>query len=314
MRARELKRLWAQLDRLTRCQRQELVAKLQAQTAASESIGLIESAGKPRNCPHCGGSRVVRNGQADGLQRYKCRACGKSFNALTATPLARLRHKGKWIEQARAMAEGLTVARAGEHLAVAASTAFRWRHRFLALPRGVKPALLGGIAEIDETYVLESFKGRRVTTRKPRKRGGHAAKRGLSREQIPVLVARDRSGATTDYVLASPGKAAVKAVLQPLLPVDSIVCSDGGGAIGQAVKDLGLEHHPVITSRGVHAIGAWHIQNVNAYHGRLKTWMRRFNGVATSYLENYLGWFRALDRSPRSPSQPAQLLCLALRA
>jgi hypothetical protein len=64
----------------------------------------------------------------------------------------------------------------------------------------------------------------------------------------------------------------------------------------------------------VHAIGAWHIQNVNAYHGRLKTWMRRFNGVATSYLENYLGWFRALDRSPRSPSQPAQLLCLALRA
>lgn len=135
MRARELKRLWAQLDRLTRCQRQELVAKLQAQTAASESIGLIESAGKPRNCPHCGGSRVVRNGQADGLQRYKCRACGKSFNALTATPLARLRHKGKWIEQARAMAEGLTVARAGEHLAVAASTAFRWRHRFLALPR-----------------------------------------------------------------------------------------------------------------------------------------------------------------------------------
>jgi transposase-like protein len=185
MRARELKRLWAQLDRLTRCQRQELVAKLQAQTAASESIGLIESAGKPRNCPHCGGSRVVRNGQADGLQRYKCRACGKSFNALTATPLARLRHKGKWIEQARAMAEGLTVARAGEHLAVAASTAFRWRHRFLALPRGVKPALLGGIAEIDETYVLESFKGRRVTTRKPRKRGGHAAKRGLSREQIP---------------------------------------------------------------------------------------------------------------------------------
>jgi hypothetical protein len=28
--------------------------------------------------------------------------------------------------------------------------------------------------------------------------------------------------------------------------------------------------------------------------------MRRFHGVATSYLENYLGWFRAIDRTPRS--------------
>jgi hypothetical protein len=90
-----------------------------------------------------------------------------------------------------------------------------------------------------------------------------------------------------------------------------------GGSIGQAVKDLGLEHHPVVTSKGRHDIGAWHIQNVNSYHGRLKGWMRRFHGVATSYLENYLGWFRALDRTPRTPAQhaqPAQLLNLAVGA
>jgi hypothetical protein len=42
--------------------------------------------------------------------------------------------------------------------------------------------------------------------------------------------------------------------------------------------------------------------------------MRRFNGVATSYLENYLGWFRAIDRTQRSASQPAQLLNLAVGA
>lgn len=44
---------------------------------------------------------------ADGLQRYKRRTCSKSFNALTGTPLARLRHKGKWLEQTRALADGL---------------------------------------------------------------------------------------------------------------------------------------------------------------------------------------------------------------
>jgi transposase-like protein len=201
----------------------------------------------------------VRNGTADGLQRYRCRGCRKTFNALTGTPLDRLRHKGKWLDQTGALADGLTVHRAAERLGVAPSTAFRWRHRFLALPRQVEPAVLTGVVEVDETYVLESFKGQKVIGRAARKRGGPAAKRGLSREQIPILVARDRSGATTDYVLTDSRKGAVTAVLKSLLSVDAVVCTDGGGSIGQAVKDLGLEHHPVVTSRGVHAIGAWHI-------------------------------------------------------
>lgn len=313
MKKRDMQRLWALVEGLTRGQRQELVDKLKAQATAVASVEVLESASsQPRACPHCKDARVVRNGMADGLQRYKCRTCGKTFNALTGTPLARLRHKGKWLEQTRALAEGLTVHRAAEFLGVAPSTAFRWRHRFLTVPRGVKPSMLAGVAEMDETYFLESYKGREVVGRLPRKRGGRAAKRGLSREQIPVLVARDRSGVTTDYVLNDTRKAAVMAILKPLLPTDAVVCSDGGGSIGQAARDLGLEHHAVLTSSGRHAIGAWHIQNVNSYHARLKTWMRRFHGVATHYLENYLGWFRALDRTPHTPARPAQLLTLAL--
>lgn len=151
-----MRRLLALVERLSRAQRRELVEKLKAQATATESIELVESPGRaPRGCPHGGGHQVVRNGVADGLQRYKCRACGKTFNALTGTPLARLRHKGKWLEQARAIADGLTVHRAAEHLGVAPSTAFRWRHRFLAVPRGVKPVALAGVAEIDETLYLE---------------------------------------------------------------------------------------------------------------------------------------------------------------
>ena len=56
-------------------------------------------------------------------------------------------------------------------------------------------------------------------------------------------------------------------------------------------------HHPVNLSAGVRVIaGVYHVQNVNAYGSRLKTWMRRFNGVATCHLANYLGWRRFLDR------------------
>lgn len=313
MKKQEMQRLLTLVERLTRAQRQELADKLRAQASAVASVEVLEAAGsQAKACPHCASQRVVRNGMADGLQRYKCRGCNKTFNALTGTPLARLRQKGKWLEQTRALADGLTVHRAADFLGVAPSTAFRWRHRFLSLPRNVKPGGLAGVAEMDETYFLESYKGRKVIGRPARKRGGRATKRGLSREQIPVLVARDRSGVTTDFVLTDTRKAALMALLKPLLPADAVVCSDGAGSISYAAKELGLEHHAVLGSTGKHTMGAWHIQNVNAYHSRLKTWIRRFHGVATYYLENYLGWFRALDRIPNSPAQPTQLLALAL--
>lgn len=38
------------------------------------------------------------------------------------------------------------------------------------------------------------------------------------------------------------------------------------------------------------------MQNVNSHDRRLKGWMRRFNGVATEYLDGYLGWHRIRDR------------------
>jgi transposase-like protein len=84
---------------------------------------------------------VVRNGMARGLQRYRCRGCGKTFNALTRTPLARLRYRERWLDQSQALIDGLSVTKAAQQLEVARSTAFRWRHRFLALPHhGKRPA------------------------------------------------------------------------------------------------------------------------------------------------------------------------------
>ena len=64
-------------------------------------------------------------------------------------------------------------------------------------------------------------------------------------------------------------------------------------------------------SAGERRWGIYHINNVNAYDSRLKNWMRPFNGVATKYLPNYLGWHRALDRETGSLA-PAAMLAAAL--
>jgi transposase-like protein len=103
-----------------------------------------------------GGAHVVRNGHADGLQRDKCRTCGRTFNALTSAPLARLRQRGKWLAQARALADGLSVRRAAAQMGVHRTTAFRWRHRFLQLPATVRASALA-VCEGDETYKLCSY-------------------------------------------------------------------------------------------------------------------------------------------------------------
>jgi transposase-like protein len=307
-----MKRLAAKVTELTHAQRQALMRQLAAIEGQTASVGVIEDR-MGSVCPHCGGTRMVRNGHAHGLQRYKCRGCQRSFNALTGTPLARLRQKGKWLAQAEAVREGLTIKQAAAKLQVAPSTAFRWRHRFLALPKTVHAQVLSGIAEADQTYFLHSMKGQRKITRKPRRRGGKAAKRGLSKEQVPVLVARDRAGATADFVLEADSKDQVAAALKPILAVDAILCTDASGMLAAVAKELGIAHRPVNVSAGQRVVaGVYHIQNVNAYDSRLKNWMRRFHGVATKYLDSYLGWFRTLDRSAGTNLKPACLLEMAI--
>src|SRR5450755_647745 len=49
-------------------------------------------------CPHCDSRDLVRWGHASALPRYRCKACSRTFNALTKTPLANLRMKDKWVD------------------------------------------------------------------------------------------------------------------------------------------------------------------------------------------------------------------------
>jgi transposase-like protein len=114
-----------------------------------------------QGCPHCARREVVGWGRSHGLLRFRCKSCGRTFNALTKTPMARLRKKDHWLDCARAMIEGKSLAKTAALCGVHPTTAFRWRHRFLRAPASDKPGSLSGIIEAEETFVLESFRGRR---------------------------------------------------------------------------------------------------------------------------------------------------------
>ena len=292
----EFQQLIAVLGELTGVQRQTVAAMLSGPGDLAEVTAMIEARFAAQVlCPHCQSRNIGSWGRSCGLKRYRCRECHKSFNALTGTPLARLQKRGAWKAYAQAVAESVSVRKAAQRTGVSVPTAFRWRHRFLSLAKDSKAGAVSGIVEADETFFRRSFKGARRMSRAPRKRGGKASKPGTSDEQVPVLVLRDRSGATADGVLESLKVSEFYRVLTPAVAKDTVLVSDGARAYASFAIENGLGYEALDASKGERRRGVFHIQNVNAYHSRLKTWMRRFNGVATKYLASYLGWRRMLE-------------------
>ena len=279
----------------------------------AECIALIEAAAAGRPCPHCGCARVHRCGCVTGLQRFRCTTCRRTFNALTGTPLARLRKRECWLPYLQCILESRTVRDAARVAGVHRTTSFRWRHRFVPAAMRHRPARLGAVVEADETHRLESQKGSRQLTRPARKRGGVARKRGITDELDCLLVARDRNGETLDF---HTGRAPITAdqlhtCLAPVLANDVLLISDGAAAYPSFAVKAGITHRSVNVRAGQRVRGAIHIQNVNGWHSRFKTWLVRFKGVASRYLINYSGWQRLLDA--RQLLTPALWLCAAVR-
>lgn len=307
--------LWlCEIDHLTKAQKTKVLETLADRPPGVVSVAAVEQCvGADRTCPHCQAPGAVANGKNRGLQRYLCRSCKRTFSAATGTPLSGLHHKDRWLEMASALADGDTLKTTADRCGVHISTAHRWRHRFLtAVQTGA--GKLKGIVEADETFILASRKGDRAWTRakegkaqapdrKPRKRGGKAAKRGLSDEQVPVLVAADRSGATVSALLPSVTADAIREVLAPVLDKDALLVTDGASCYPPCAAAMGISHETLKQSAGERVRGELHIQTVNNRHSRLKDFLRPRRGVATRYLTSYLKWFHLIalhpDATPR---------------
>ena len=261
MQTRQFEHFFKKLSSLTLRQRDRLLVQLQAAAGLDQTLAVIEGVRLP-SCPHCHANRPYRHGHTNGLQRYRCRDCRRTFNTLSTTPLSRLRRKDRWLPYLDAMLASRSVRRSAKQVEVATTTSFRWRHRFLRLAKDDRPAQLTGIAEADEMYVLESHKGSRQLTRPPRKRGGKATKRGISDEQMCIVVARDRVGGTIDAVTGK-GTLTIKQLIQHLggrVAPDVLLVTDSHAAYPAFARAVGISHAAVLARAGGRTRGALHIQ------------------------------------------------------
>ena len=245
-------------------------------------------------CVHCGSSEIIKKGMQSGLRRYHCKSCKTSFNAATGTPFANLRLKEKWFDYLNCLLNSKTIRKSAEDIGVNPKTAFRWRHRFLKKSHKLEPQILTGIVEADETYFRQSMKGNRHLTRPPRPRGSYNAKRVLPKELVSVLTLCDRNGGEADFVTGlGPVKSKwLEANITPHLEKDVLLITDKSASYKCFCNHQGIEQVSILSKDSVE--GALNIQHVNAYNNNLKQWMRRFHGVATKYLNTYLGWSHEL--------------------
>ncbi|CAM3130821.1 IS1595 family transposase [Sporolactobacillus spathodeae] len=300
----------AMIQQLSETDKNRLLQALsqQIQESVKPNEPLIKDIREKRNeegflCPNCGSKLVIRFGtyfvQSVKRQRYRCSQCHKTSTDLTRTPLDGTWYSDKWIPFIEGMIDGLSLRRQAASLKISLPTAFRWRHKVLTALERLTSNTFNGIIEMDETYFLYSEKGTKQTLRLPRKRGGHSAKRGISHDQVCVLVARDRQG-TTYMHTKGHGRlltSQLDKVISPLLSNDNVFCTDAWRAFNTYTKNKKLPHYRFKSTEKTRVIkGIYHIQNANSYHSRLKRWMIRFNGVATKYLDHYLAWFHFLDR------------------
>lgn len=248
-------------------------------------------------CPECGqATTVVKNGRNDrGVQRFFCKQCKVSFTPLSYTFISNSKKTiSDWIQYVHCMIEGYSIRKSAEYCNISIRTAFFWRHKILdVLRQKLSRIKLRNIVEADDTFFRESYKGNTPPDRESYKRGSSASKRGISSEQICVSTAVDRDGRVYGKVSARGrvNSSVLKKVLGKRIDSDAVLCTDNDSAYKRFARVNGFEH---IIIQDHETKGVYHVNTINGYHSRLKAFMRKFNGVSSKYLDNYLSWLGSI--------------------
>lgn len=277
-------------------------------------------------CVHCGSDHFVKNGKdGNGNTRYLCRKCGKTFTALTNTALSRTRKSiDVWKLYVENLLEGRTLTECAKRCGISLPTAHVWRHKILnALSEESFDHEYSGLLEMDEMFVRISYKGNHtksknfVMPREAHKRGSDSADAAHSNHSKASVLCVVERGKRYSAIVPCRG-----VVSQPLLEKlfkdklsdDSIVMTDGYYAYKNYLSTTNAQHI-VLKGFGGNAhqarvIGPYHINNVNAMHHRFRDFLRKYNGVSTKFLSNYLALF--LWQENHRNTDKKELLCDAI--
>lgn len=267
-----------------------------------------EGFGNTRLCPLCGSKAIIKYGHKNHKQRYKCNQCHKIIVPTTNTIMAHSRQSyDKWQVAIHDTLNYVPVEDTAEQLEVSKPTAFYMRHKILMAIQDLQqadPSILSEVSELDETYVLESFKGSPIPGEKrpARRRGGSASKRGLSDEQVCVCsgVQRNQGPAMFSVVnRAAPSKDEILEAFEGRIDPDALILVDGAKSYS-VLEDT--THCKVVNAKKEEG-HFYHLNNVNSLHSYFKDVYHGYRGFATKYSNRYGSMFGMNYRHPKDLEQ-----------
>ena len=140
-----------------------------------------------------------------------------------------------WREVVSDTLQGHAIDYTAERLGLSHPCIFGMRHKFLLALQDMiaaDPVLLNQVAELDETFVLDCFKGKELSSeinRPARKHGAKAQKRGISNEYICINTGVQRNGGVVAEATnrAKPDKSELTQVYEGHLQDSCLVLCDG---------------------------------------------------------------------------------------
>ena len=260
-------------------------------------------------CPHCGSTNVNKSGFNRGKQRFECKDCHRHYVTTTGTIMENS-HYGEDVWQiavSDTLSENISIDNTAEKAGISHNTAFNMRHKILLVLEAKvqrEPAIMSGISELDETYVLECEKGRKFdenAPRKPRKHGAVASKRGISSEQICIMSGVQRGGVVYAKTInrAHPTNDEIKAAFKGHIEAGSVAFTDGlkGYKCLESEVDCVIESVPNDEQKRTA-----NLNNVNGFHSHIQEAYRHYRAVATKYLNRYNALFQSVYRTGKNIS------------
>ncbi len=261
---------------------------------SKEEVDFVNSI-RISKCPYCNGTHFKKDGhRKDGIQKYYCRDCNRSFNPLTNTIFDSKKIPiSEWIEYLLHLFEFHSIKTSATDNRNSSTTGQYWLIKAFEVLDGIQDGvILEGRIWLDETY-FSKIKSKVVTK-------GNKKLRGISRNKIGVGVATD--GKHSIFIVTDTSKPSMKSTLRtygPHIKEGSTIIHDEEKSHNILVESLNLneERYSSIEIKKLED-DKNPLQPVNHLHSLLKRFMRMHGSYERNNLQDWMNLFYFIMNEP----------------
>ncbi|MDI9217187.1 IS1595 family transposase [Clostridium tertium] len=268
---------------------------------------------KIKSCPYCQNSKFIKHGKFRDIQRYKCKNinCSKTFSAKTNSPFSYSKKNiTLWMKYLSLMNSGTSIRSCARILGINIATSFYWRHKILVAEASNNNfKILKDYVEANKIMIKENFKGNKKS-------------KTFNREKIFIICAMDNNESILSKAICrySISLASISKNFYPNLDKSAFLATSGDRCLvafakkhNSTIPKTKLDKLNEIKSESLNAKNTFSyitLPHIHSFSFNIYRWLKKFKGVATKYLENYLSWYILDYKSNYSLGNSNQIILL----